>query len=338
MIGRLSAICWLLSLLLLPSASITAQDVEKEDHVYKPLILKLNEEGTHYIRFITWHQIRMTSNNLENDQAKFQLTPSIRRSRIMAYAQISPRFLILTHFGVNNLTPQNLTSLGSNGNSAQLFLHGAFGEIKVNDKLYLGGGLHYWKGLTRRASQSTLNLMTMDQTKPYTHWHSLGISDQFARHLGFYAKGKIGKLDYRVAINSPLRNNLNEGADYGLKNSGLVYNGVSQPDVNGQSTGNMIIEGYFRHNFWDQESTKLPYQVGTYLGKKKVLALGAGFFSHPNGMYKTETRTHSHINHFAIDAYMDTPVPGGSFNAYAAFMKFDYGENYVSRWAGTGNS
>ncbi|MCB9041452.1 MAG: hypothetical protein H6557_32940 [Lewinellaceae bacterium] len=44
-----------------------------------------------------------------------QFTTSIRRSRFLAFAQVSPRFLILTHFGLNNLTPDNLTSLGNNG-------------------------------------------------------------------------------------------------------------------------------------------------------------------------------------------------------------------------------
>ena len=29
---------------------------------------------------------------------------------------------------------------------------------------------------------------------------------------------------------------------------------------------------------------------------------------------------------------------GDAINAYAAFMRFDYGDDYVSRWAGTGNA
>lgn len=313
-------------------SSLTAQ--EKTDDSYKPLTIKLDDEGQKYVRFIMWHQIWMTTNNL--DANNLQITPSIRRSRFLAYAQVSPKFLILTHFGLNGLNPNNLTSLGSNGNAPQLFLHDAWAEFKVSDGLYIGGGLHYWKGMTRLANQSTLNFMTLDQSRPFAHWHSLGITDQFARHLGIYAKGQVGKFDYRIAMNSPGRSPLGDGKDYGQKISNLTYTGVTAINEEGEITGNSIVEGYFRYNLWDKESTKLPYAVGSYLGKKKVLGIGAGFFAHPNGMYNTLTDAHEGIFHFALDAFMDLPVPSGGITAYASFQNFDYGENYVSRWAGTG--
>lgn len=329
-----------LIVLLFMAFNVKAQEVEKpkEDHSYKPLTLKLTEDGKKYIRFIMWHQIWLTTNNLDADNSKFQVTPSIRRSRFLAFAQISPRFLILTHFGLNGLTPNNLTSLGSNGNSPQMFLHDAWGEFKINDMLYVGGGLHYWKGMTRLSNQSTLNFMTLDQSRPFVAWHSLGITDQFARHLGIYAKGQKGKFDYRFAINSPLRNNIGAGRDYGTRESGLTYDGVINLDGSQQATGSAVIEGYFRYNFWDTESTKLPYAVGTYLGKKKVFGIGAGFFTHPNGMFNAATGNHSSVNHFALDAFLDMPTKSGAINAYAAFMNFNYGEDYVSRWAGTGTA
>ena len=331
----------LIAVFLTATTLTSAQDAlnPKEDHSYKPLTLKLSEDGKKYVRFIMWHQLWLTSNNLEADNAKFQVTPSIRRSRFLAFAQVSPKFLILTHFGLNSLTPGNATSLGNNGDSPQLFLHGAWGELKLLDGLYVGSGLHYWKGLTRLSNQSTLNFMTLDQSRPFVAWHSLGITDQFARHLGIYAKGQLGNFDYRVALNSPMRNPLGDGKDYGLKNSGLTYSGVSNEDRSGNPVGAYIMEGYFRYNFWDKESTKLPYQVGTYLGKKKVFGIGAGFFTHSNGMYNPETAEHEDVSHFAVDAFLDMPVgQGNGINAYAAFMNFDYGENYVSRWGGTGTA
>lgn len=64
------------------------------DHSYKPLKLDLNEDGSKYIRFITWHQI-WAAGGSEQDGLRL----SIRRSRFLAYAQISPKFLILTHWG-----------------------------------------------------------------------------------------------------------------------------------------------------------------------------------------------------------------------------------------------
>lgn len=317
-----------------------AQVAEKEvDHSYKPLTLKLDEDGSKYVRFIMWHQLWMTTNNLETEDAKLTFDPSIRRSRFLAFAQISPRFLFLTHFGLNSLGRGNLSTLGNTSDAAQFFLHDAWGEIKVTDELYIGSGLHYWKGLTRLANQSTLNFMTLDQARPFTHWHSLGITDQFARHLGIYAKGAIGKFDYRIAMNGPGNSALGDGRDYGTKGSTLSYTGSTTADAEGNSTGNKLYEGYFRYNFWDKESTKLPYQVGTYMGKKKVFGIGAGFFAHPNGMVDT-LGSHSNVSHVAVDAFLDMPIgtKGQALNAYASFINFDYGDDYVSRWAGTGTN
>lgn len=330
----------LFAVVLLPNV-LEAQETEdkkkKEPATYKPLTLKLSEDGSKYLRFILWHQIWVGTNNLGVEDSKTQLDVSIRRSRVLAYAQISPRFLILTHFGLNSLSPELLSPLGT-GNASQFFLHGAWGEFKIKEELYVGGGLHYWKGLTRLSSESTLNFMTLDQSRPFIHWHSLGITDQFARHLGVYAKGQIGKFDYRLALNNPSRDALGFGQSFGNQATPLVYRGAQNEDEAGNPVGNTIIEGYLRMNLFDLESTKLPYNVGTYLGEKKVLALGAGFFSHPAGMYNTETNTHEGVFHAAVDAFLDIPTEKGALSAYTSFIAFDYGENYVSRWAGTGNA
>ncbi|MEL6832692.1 MAG: porin [Bacteroidota bacterium] len=329
-----------LCLLLAASVGLPAQEAPTVDHSYKPLKLNLNEDGSKYIRFIIWHQQWLSSSNLSapdnGEAAELQLTSSIRRSRMLAFAQVSPRFLILTHFGLNGLNPGNLTSLGGNGDAPQLFLHDAWVEFMVNKNLYIGSGLHYWKGLTRLSNQSTLNFMTLDQSRPFVHWHSLGITDQFARHLGVYAKGSIDKFDYRIAFNNPGRNGI-RGNFNGHDDPALSYDGVNNLDKDGNPTGNTIVEGYFRYQLADQESTKLPYAVGSYLGKKNVLAIGAGFYAHPNGIYNSATETHEAAQHFAADVFLDTPTAnGGCINAYASVMRFNYGDNYIARWAGTG--
>ena len=100
----------------------------------------------------------------------------------------------------------------------------------------------------------------------------------------------------------------------------------------------MVVEGYLKYNVWDNEGTKLPFYPGTYLGKKKLLSFGAGFYLHPNGMYDNVALEHSGVSHLAVDGILELPMNGNSLSAYASFINFNYGENYVSRWGGTGNS
>lgn len=350
----------LLALTFLGVGQLAAQEKEKEvDHSYKPLTLKLNEDGSKYLRFIMWHQIWATTNsNLGAAGSDFELSTSIRRSRFLAYAQISPRFLVLTHWGLNSLNIGNLTISGVQGNAPQLFLHDAWTEFKVSDELYIGGGLHYWKGMNRLANSSTLNFMTLDATTPFVGWHSLGYSDQFARHLGIYAKGDIGKFDYRIAFNSPLINNIDVGRIASTAIGGGVYAGPALAkngdDTDGIANADIsnVVEGYFRYNFWDKESNKLPYAVGTYLGKKKIFNVGAGFFLHPNAIAVRETDptvtnplgtfSTANVSHFAVDAFLDLPVgdQGDAVTAYATYMNFNYGdvENYINARAGTGSA
>jgi len=346
---------------------MTAQEKTEVDHSYKPLTVKLSEDGKKYIRFITWHQMWLTTNNLSND-SDFGITPSIRRSRFLAFTQVSPRFLLLTHFGLNSLSDGGLTISGVQGNGPQMFLHDAWAEYKVtpDDAMYIGGGLHYWNGLSRLSNQSTLNLMTLDAPNPFFGWSQLGYTDQFARHLGVYAKGKIGKFDYRVSINDPLNSNIDASAnqqaafyasqDRAFYNANNLYN-----DTKGRS----FIGGYFRYNIFDGESIKLPYAVGTYLGKKKVLAIGAGFNYHANGtmsmkdslnpiivpslddpervpklIAELDAKAELHnVTNFAIDVFYDAPIgeSGGAVTALAAFYNFNYGPNFVGARASTGN-
>jgi hypothetical protein len=337
---------WLIAIAVLISSTLLGQEQtnSEPDRSYKPLKLNLNESGDKYVRFILWNQIWATTNNLndgQNDGPELNsVNFSIRRARMLAYAQISDRFLILTHFGLNGLSKNNMSSTGNTLLGPQLFIHDAWGEFKINEHLFIGGGLHYWKGLTRLANQSTLNFMTMDASRPFVHWHSLGITDQFARHMGVYAKGDIGKLEYRVAVNNPLNpaNALGAGQHFGDVDSDIEYTGSAIPDADGNQLGNMIYEGYFKYALMDKESMKLPYYVGTYMGKKKMLNVGLGFFAQPNGTYDTLKAEHDNVLHFAGDVFFDHPVKGGAVNAYASVQSFNYGENYMSRWAGTGTT
>ncbi len=295
--------------------------------------LKLNEDGSKYIRFISWAQVQgVYQNDVAEDESHTNF--NLRRARILSYAQITDKFLILTHFGLNNLNNSTLDPVGK-GDGAELFFHDVWAQYQVAKKHTVGGGLHYFNGISRLNNQSTLNMLTLDNNRQ--SWATLGLSDQFARHLGIFAKGSFGKLQYRVAVNDAIKNGLDARTP---ENDGAaVYGGAR---LLGTKDAGKTFAGYFEYNFLDQESNFLPFKVGTYLGTKKVFNIGAGFFSHPNGSVTADTNGDlqgDDVSIFAIDAFYDAPIGenGSAITAYATYQNNDYGKDYLYSAYGTGS-
>jgi hypothetical protein len=243
------------------------------------------------------------------------------------YAQINKDFLILTHFGLNSLNANNMTPIGT-GERSQLFFHDVWGQYSLSKNHAIGGGLHYWNGISRANNQSTLNMLTLDNQRQ--SWATLGLSDQFARHIGIYLKGSFGKLQYRIAVNDALTNNLQASA-IPVDGGPAIYSGKR---LLGSKEAGKVFSGYFDYNFLDQESNFLPYKVGSYLGGKKIFNVGAGFFMHPKGSViadNTGNISGEDVSVFAVDAFYDAPVGnnGGAITAYMLAQFNDYGKNFT---------
>ena len=290
----------------------------------------LNDDGSKYLRVISWAQIWGQYNSDRpldgNGNEQADLDFSVRRARVMMYAQINKDFLILTHFGLNSLNADSMSPTGK-GEGSQLFLHDVWAQYSLGKDHALGGGLHYWNGISRLNNQSTLNIMTLDNQRQA--WATLGLSDQFARHIGMYAKGAFGKLQYRVAINSASTSNLQATA-VPVNGGAATYTGTR---LLGSKEAGKTYSGYFEYGFLDAESNFLPYKVGTYLGTKKVFNVGAGFFSHPNGAVIANgsgVLSGEDVSVFGLDAFYDVPVgtQGAALTAYALYQNSDYGKNY----------
>ncbi|AFL83840.1 short chain amide porin [Belliella baltica DSM 15883] len=334
------------------SVNITGDFV---DHTYKPLTLKLSDDGRKYIRFLVWNQMwaRVTENNPGTlDVAGNPQTTStdigIRRARVLAYAEVSPRFLILSHWGINNQTftnggvpgggtmgnPGNLpvvvdpemgvgSASGMSAKKPQLFFHDIWTEFKVTDELYAGMGLHYWNGISRMTSHSTLNFMAIDA--PIFNWPLIELTDQFARQFGFYAKGQIGKWDYRVALNKP----------FSVGTGGRYDDVTKRPIAGNVVNDNWANQGYIAYQFLDKENNKLPYFVGSYLGTKRVFNIGGGWYYHPkatNSKSSTGTIQNHDITLLGFDTFLDLPLnkaAGTALTTYAVYYHYDFGPNYI---------
>lgn len=308
------------------------------------LKLNLNPEGDKYVRFILWNQIwlrntEMNPGTMVSDEAtKNSWNIGNRRLRALAYAQITKRYMVLMHFGINNQTFINggapgTTGTGGNGNGKkpQMFFHDAWNEYAVvlpgeagKFSLSIGAGLHYYMGLSRMTMASTLNFLTVDS--PIFTWPLIDNSDQFARQMGMFAKGKYGKFEYRFSLNKPFATNL-APVD--------VTNPAARVAVDNNGNPEFSKAGYVEYQFLDSESNLLPFKVGSYLGTKKVFNLGAGFYHQKDG---TRTSVNSQIEKhdialYAIDAFADLPLGNAknkmAISAYAGFYNYNFGPNYL---------
>ena len=138
------------------------------------LKVKINEDGSKYFRIISWAQFWAQHNSDRpldgNGNEQADLNFSLRRARVLMYAQVSKDFLILTHFGLNSLNADNMSPVGTRDPS-QLFFHDVWAQYSLGANHAIGGGLHYWNGISRLNNQSTLNIMTLDnQTADFTQW------------------------------------------------------------------------------------------------------------------------------------------------------------------------
>ncbi len=344
---------WILGFLLCTWA--VASYGQGNDMYGKGIRLNVNEDGSKYIRFITWHQVwgRYIQNNpgtLVNglpEQETFDV--GLRRSRFLWYTQISQRALVLMHIGINNQTfaTGGVPGGGLTGNSAatvpdatsskkpQVFIHDAWTEYMIyKDKLYLGAGLHYWGGISRITSASTLNFMALDA--PILNWPTIEFQDQFVREFGYYAKGKIGKFDYRVSINKPFATPAaNRATFHTVNNSETTTKGFNA--AQNYNNNSWATKGYVTYEFLDKESNVLPFFVGTHLGSKRVFNLGAGWHHHPDATATRDTVAGTGLKRhdmllFGVDAFLDLPInkeTGTALTAYAVFYNYNFGPNYI---------
>lgn len=315
------------------------------------LKINLNDKDDYYIRFMLWNQIWARSTE-QNPGTLVNGTPQdrsfdigARRLRMLAMAQLSPRFMIMTHFGINSQTFVGGGAAGSGGTGNYgagkkpgMFFHDFTSEYTLfpavdaytgqrnKFSMTLGAGIHYWMGLSRMTMASTTNFLTLDS--PGFNFPNVDQSDQFVRMFGIFAKGKVDKLEYRVSVNKPFATNLVPQEE----NVAVDNNGSSKPYVG----------GYFEYQFLDQESNTLPFKVGTYLGQKRVFNIGVGFnaqqdgtMSLQNGQYKSHN-----IALLSGDMFIDLPFSVGSkdmsLTSYTVAYRYDYGPNYI-RHSGTMN-
>lgn len=316
----------LLLILICFNLNLTAQNeaAKPDSKKNKELKFSLNDSGSNYVKFTFLNQVWLRYNEsnpgtLINDNVKNNTWDiGLRRTRIQVFGQISDRIFVYTQFGQNNLSSISPRKQG-------LFFLDAVGEFKIkNELLSIGTGLTGWNGVSRYAAPGISSILSMDA--PLYQQTTNDVSDQFLRKLSVYAKGKIGKLDYRVVVSDPMS----------IQNSNIQSNTIDKNSLFSSEPPNPQFHGYFMYQFLDQESNLIAYNQGSYLGKKEVLNIGAGFLVQKDAMWHLSENNQDTINTnlllLAVDFYYDKPLSkekGTSITTYLCFSYNDFGINYV---------
>jgi hypothetical protein len=299
----------------------------------------LNESGSHFFKvtFLNQTWLRLNQSNpgttVVGDPKDHTFDIGLRRTRIQLFGQINDRVLVYFQFGMNNFnflnaSPAFNTTGTVSNRKVQAFFHDAVAEylvFKDRDYLKIGGGLTIVNGLSRFSQPGVSSILSMDV--PVFAQATVDQTDEFARKLSLYARGQVGRFDYRVAISDPFPVQTNGAAPP-----------VMGPNANFALKGHTKqFQGLVLYQFFDKESSQTPgYLTGTYLGKKKIVNLEAGFISQKNAVWHTDATAndtvYQNLNLWSVAAFLDMPVnraKGSAVSAYLGYFNLDYGKNYL---------
>lgn len=291
------------------------------------LKITFKNDSVHYIRASILSQFwaRYNHNNpgslLNGTEQEHVADFGIRRLRFSVQGQVTKSTFFYTQAGLNNL---NSISARKSG----LFIH----DVTVDQQLYkniivIGGGLHGYNGTSRFSSSGVASILGMDL--PVVMESTNDVTDQFGRKYGVYLKGEVSKLNYRMSISKPfpVQNSLNFIAPLSPTAINQAAFSTRAPQMN--------YAGYFFWQFMEKETTKTPYMSGSYLGKKRIINLGAGAQYQKNAMWYRSAGLDTvsvPLFQLGVDIFVDyalNPDKKNAVTAYAAYMNYQFGPDYI---------
>ena len=212
----------------------------------------------------------------------------LRRARLLVGGQVAKNITFFIETDNPNLgrAPK---ALGSG-----FILQDALAEVKLSDPLTLSAGLMFVP-FCRNCIQSAATLLSLDYSS-FAFLATPATQSSVGRDVGFQAKGYFNgnRIEYRV------------GAFQGFRAAG------SRNPLRGV--------GRLQINLFEPETPGIFY-TGTYLGTKRVLAIGGGFDMQagPGDNYKA----------FTIDAFLDHRLTDSvSVTAQVDYFSYDGGQTF----------
>lgn len=255
---------------------------------------------------------QLNPGSLVNGQSKGSVSDiSLRRVRLKMTYKPNERMTFVVQTGTNNA---NLNT----SSSPSILLLDAYGEYKFSKYLQMGGGRSTMRGLSRF---TTGPVSTLLYDIPLISISNINYVSENIRELSVYAKGDIGKFNYSLIAANPF--------------TAKTYAAVKDVAKWSQRARGIDYSGYFKYDFLDKESFATPFRPGTYVGKKRVLSLGAGFDYLKNALWYVNNQNITKnvpMKNFAADIFYDAPIDktqGTSFSFYGLAQHNNYGPNYV---------
>jgi hypothetical protein len=214
----------------------------------------------------------------------------LRRARLLVGGQVARNITFFIETDNPNLgrAPK---ALGSG-----FILQDALAEVKLSDPLTISAGLMFVP-FCRNCIQSAATLLSLDYSS-FSFLATPATQSSVGRDIGFQAKGYFNgnRIEYRV------------GAFQGFRAAG------SRNPLRGV--------GRLQINLFEPETPGIFY-TGTYLGTKRVLAIGGGIDMQagPGDNYRAWT----------IDAFLDHPLSDSvSVTAQVDYFAYDGGQTFAT--------
>ena len=237
------------------------------------------------------------------------LDVSIRRLRMNFYGQLTPQLFVYAGLGNNNLSYRNSADF-------QIGLLDLYAEYAFHKAFTVGFGKSGYHGLSRLNLRSSRSMLGLDA--PLFSLYSVNQTDHLGRNLGIWVKGQAGPWDYRAVANNPLQYDSGEPS--------------AQADwANARPRPRWSF--YLKHQFADRERSS-AFGAGTYLGKKQIFNIGAGFAWQPRAMWSGNRLSPDYHDmlHFAADLYVEWPAfknKTDAFTAYIGYFNYNFGPGYL---------
>lgn len=233
---------------------------------------------------------------------------SIRRLRIPIYSQVTPKIFVYAILGGNNFNFKT--------KDISLEVLDLYAEYSFAKYFEVGLGKSGWQGLSRWNIRSNKTLMGLDS--PLFTLNSVEKNDDIGRLFGAWIKGQAGKFDYRLAFNRP-----------------FFVTTVPNGEVNfANNKPRVKTSTYVKYQFFEHESNKSAYQVGTYVQNKKVFNIGVGYQFQSKAMSDGDamlaTTNFYDMQHWAVDSFLNLPLSNDdAITAYLGYYDYDFGNNYI---------